>query len=189
MLENRRQRNYDPQLIQLVRDSGDITMATRLGVPRNTAAGWLRRPCDSVFAKEGSANASLRRELFVLQRRPRRLTALVRIAWGILRVLRPDFSNVRFSGADRKRILDTIDHTRPALTLRRALRFFGVSRGRFHAWKSEGRVCQLIVLRKAASIRSKQDELPTVLADAGVEDFNKAVDQVVDSGLLRRVLA
>ena len=32
-------------------------------------------------------------------------------------------------------------------------------------------------------------EKPTLLADGGVENFNKAVDELVDSGLLRRLLA
>ena len=33
------------------------------------------------------------------------------------------------------------------------------------------------------------DEKPTLLVDGGVENFNSAVDQLVDSGLLRRLLA
>ncbi len=33
------------------------------------------------------------------------------------------------------------------------------------------------------------DEKPTLLADGGVENFNNAVDELVDSGLLRRLLA
>ena len=32
-------------------------------------------------------------------------------------------------------------------------------------------------------------EKPTLLADGGVENFNNAVDELVDSGLLRRLLA
>ena len=33
------------------------------------------------------------------------------------------------------------------------------------------------------------DEKPTLLADGGVENFNSAVDALVDSGILRRLLA
>ncbi len=33
------------------------------------------------------------------------------------------------------------------------------------------------------------DEKPTLLVDGGVENFNSAVDQLVDSGLLQRLLA
>lgn len=43
MLEQRRQqRTYDHRLRELVRETGDLTVATKLGVPRSTAAGWLR---------------------------------------------------------------------------------------------------------------------------------------------------
>jgi hypothetical protein len=37
------QRTYDHRLVRLVQDTGDITIATGVGVPRSTAAGWLRR--------------------------------------------------------------------------------------------------------------------------------------------------
>ncbi len=37
--------------------------------------------------------------------------------------------------------------------------------------------------------RGLDDEKPTLLADGGVENFNHAVDELVDSGLLRRLLA
>ncbi len=33
------------------------------------------------------------------------------------------------------------------------------------------------------------DEKPTLLADGGVENYNRAVDELVDSGVLRRLLA
>ncbi len=39
----RSQRTYDHRLVRLVEDTGDITIATGVGVPRSTAAGWLRR--------------------------------------------------------------------------------------------------------------------------------------------------
>ena len=32
------------RLLRLVRDTGDATIAMRIGVPRSTVAGWLRRP-------------------------------------------------------------------------------------------------------------------------------------------------
>ncbi len=37
-------RTYDHRLRELVRQTGDVTIATSAGVPRSTAAGWLRRP-------------------------------------------------------------------------------------------------------------------------------------------------
>jgi len=47
--QRRQQRTYDHRLRELVRKTGDLTIATRLGVPRSTVAGWLRaQPQDVV---------------------------------------------------------------------------------------------------------------------------------------------
>ena len=35
-------KTYDHRLCELVHLTGDLTVATKLGVPRSTAAGWLR---------------------------------------------------------------------------------------------------------------------------------------------------
>jgi hypothetical protein len=37
----RLQQRYDHRLRDLVRGTGDVTVATDLGVPRSTARGWL----------------------------------------------------------------------------------------------------------------------------------------------------
>jgi hypothetical protein len=36
-----RQRRYDHRLRDLVQRTGDLSIATKLGVPRSTARGWL----------------------------------------------------------------------------------------------------------------------------------------------------
>lgn len=38
---SRSQRRYDHRLRDLVQRTGDLTIATDLGVPRSTARGWL----------------------------------------------------------------------------------------------------------------------------------------------------
>jgi len=38
----RSQQHYDHRLRNLVQRTGDVTVATDLGVPRSTARGWLR---------------------------------------------------------------------------------------------------------------------------------------------------
>jgi len=38
----RAQQRYDHRLRDLVRGTGDVTIATDVGVPRSTARGWLR---------------------------------------------------------------------------------------------------------------------------------------------------
>jgi len=47
---HRRLRIYDHRLVQLLRETGDPTIATRFGVPRSTAAGWIRRGPRTVTA-------------------------------------------------------------------------------------------------------------------------------------------
>ena len=37
----RRQRRYDHRLRDIIQRTGDLTIATDLGVPRSTARGWL----------------------------------------------------------------------------------------------------------------------------------------------------
>jgi hypothetical protein len=39
----RPQQRYDHRLRDLVHGTGDVTIATDLGVPRSTARGWLRK--------------------------------------------------------------------------------------------------------------------------------------------------
>jgi transposase InsO family protein len=45
------------------------------------------------------------------------------------------------------------------------------------------------VLQEADLGAARRDELPTLVADAGVENVNAGVDGLIESGLLRRVLA
>jgi hypothetical protein len=40
----RLQKTYDHRLRDLVRRTGDLTVTTNAGVPRSTAAGWIRGP-------------------------------------------------------------------------------------------------------------------------------------------------
>ena len=47
--QRRQQRIYDHRLKELVRQTGNLTIATRLGVPRSTAAGWLRSQTQDVI--------------------------------------------------------------------------------------------------------------------------------------------
>ena len=52
MSSRRRKQTYDHRLIRLVQETRDASIATRLGVPRSTAAGWLRRsPPEVVTAR------------------------------------------------------------------------------------------------------------------------------------------
>ena len=48
MSARRATRNYDHRLVRLVQETGDPTIATRLGLPCSTAAGWVRRAPQAV---------------------------------------------------------------------------------------------------------------------------------------------
>jgi hypothetical protein len=50
----RPQQGYDHRLRNLVHRTGDVTVATNLGVPRSTARGWLGAPPTVVVCPVGS---------------------------------------------------------------------------------------------------------------------------------------
>ena len=63
---------------------------------------------------------------------------------------------------------------------------------RILAWKLVERfdpTTTVAILLEAGSSRENGEAQPTVMADAGVENRNQGVDELVDSGLLRRVIA
>jgi transposase InsO family protein len=60
------------------------------------------------------------------------------------------------------------------------------------AWKLAEKfdpLTTVTILLEAAGIRRGTAETPTVMTDAGVENCNRHVDELVDQGLLRRVVA
>lgn len=73
----RNQRRYDHRLRDLVRSSGNIEHATRQGVPRSTARGWLR-PARSEIISVDVVDMDVQRlqhEVLELRQRIKRLLA------------------------------------------------------------------------------------------------------------------
>jgi len=83
----RLQQRYDHRLRDLVQGTGDVTIATDLGVPRSTARGWLgKAPKVVVSLDVTNLKASeLQQEVLELRRRVKKLTALLRLALALLR--------------------------------------------------------------------------------------------------------
>ena len=133
-------RRYDHRLVQQVRDTGGVRLATRQGVPRSTAYGWLTRAPAVVTpgAPLDPALTALRLRLARLEKRVQRLSAALRLLLVLLRVVKPDLTHVRFAGLDRARLLRAVHRTRDVFGLRRALAFVGLSLSRFHAWARMG---------------------------------------------------
>jgi hypothetical protein len=83
----RRQRRYDHRLRDLVQRTRDVTIATKLGVPRSTARGWLCNAPNVVVSLDvtNMKAADLQREVVALRRRVKKLTTLLRLVLALLR--------------------------------------------------------------------------------------------------------
>jgi transposase InsO family protein len=141
----RSQLSFDHRLVRLVQETGDATIATRLGVPRSTAAGWLHRAPRPVVAvaREEETISTLRRRVVRLERRCERLGAVLRLLVALPRTLAPDLSRVRVAAEGKARVLRAIDRTRGVLGLRRVLSILGLSASRLRAWRTAARACEL----------------------------------------------
>jgi len=145
MAAKRTQRRYDHRLLRLVQDTGDASIATRIGVPRSTAAGWLRRPPAIVTTAprldEPSADLHLR--IAKLEARVARLAGTLRIMFAVLRILRPDLAHVRIDAEGKRRLLHAVDRSRRVRGAHRILRVAGLSPARLRAWRNAARECEL----------------------------------------------
>jgi hypothetical protein len=83
----RAHRRYDHRLRDLVQRTGDVTVATDLGVPRSTARGWLGEAPTVVVCLDGAdlTHSEFREEVLKLRGRVRKLSALLRLALALLR--------------------------------------------------------------------------------------------------------
>jgi len=141
-----RQRAYDHRLVRLVQETGDATIATGIGVPRSTVAGWLRRSPLDVTTAPGldAAAAELRVRVAKLERRVARFKAVLRVLFAVFRLLQPDLTRLRVpNGCDKERLLRAIDRSRRVLGLRRVLRIIRLSPSRLSAWRRAAAACDL----------------------------------------------
>lgn len=140
-----RQRSYDHRLVRQVQATGDPTIATRLGVPRSTAYGWLRRAPRDVTTAPGvdATVAELQRQNAVLRARIARLQAVLRVLFVLFRVVHPDLSRLRVPASHKEQLLRAVERTRGVLGLRRVLAILGLSPARLHAWRVAAANCCL----------------------------------------------
>ena len=83
---SRPQQRYDYRLRDLVRRTGDLTVATKRAGPRSTARGWLGATPTVVVSLEVAnlTEPELRQEILKLRRRVEKLAALLRLALALL---------------------------------------------------------------------------------------------------------
>jgi hypothetical protein len=142
----RPQRRYDHRLRQLVQRTGDLSIATDLGVPRSTAREWLRTAPTVVVSLDVAdlTEPELRHEILKLQQSVQKLAALLRLALVLLRRSGFTLAGKRLpDGPDKLRILGAIDQARACIPLRGLLRFLRLSPSRFHAWQRRHTACAL----------------------------------------------
>ena len=142
----RSQRTYDRRLVRLVQDTGDITIATGVGVPRSTATGWLRRATRDVTTVSTceTSSADLRARLARMEARLRRCQALLRVLLAVPRIVQPDFTRLRVPlGADKARPMRAVDRARGVVRLPRLLRLTCLAPSRLAAWRRVAVGCQL----------------------------------------------
>jgi putative transposase len=117
----RPQQRYDHRLRHLVHCTGDVTVATDLGVPRSTARGWLG-PASAVVVCLDVADLSepeLQQEVLKLRRRVQKLTALLRLVLALLRTSGFRLAEERLpDGRAKMRILRAVDRAREFVPLR-----------------------------------------------------------------------
>jgi len=132
----RSQQRYDHRLRNLVQRTGDVTVATHLGVPRSTARGWLiETPTVVCLDATELAEPELRQEVLELRQRVRKLTALLRLVLAVLQASGFCLTVARLQeGRDKLRILRAADRARQYVPLRALVCFLRVSPSRFHAW-------------------------------------------------------
>ncbi len=133
-------RSYDHRLRDLVRSTGDIGSATRRGVPRSTARGWLTSTCAEVVTVDvfDMDAFNLQHEVLALRNRVERLVALLRLLVVLTRVSRFSLACARFPDAAVKvSLLRAIERSCSVLPLRVALRILRLSPSRYHSWKRE----------------------------------------------------
>ena len=133
-------RNYDHRFCELVRSTGDIGYATRRGVPRSTARGWLNSTRNEVVTVDVVEMdfLDLQQEMLVLRARVKRLVALLRLLVVLLKVSGFSLARARLlDGATKISLLRAIERTRSALPLRKVLCVLRLSHSRYHSWKRE----------------------------------------------------
>ena len=135
--QERRQHVYDHRLRELVRRTGDVSIATEVGVPRSTVAGWLRsapRPVVSLDVVE-MPDVALQAEVVKLRRRIQTLNGIVGLLLAVLRVSGFRLDRAYISDpATREDLLSAVERARKILPASAVLRILRVSASRYHLW-------------------------------------------------------
>ena len=139
-------RAYDHRIRDLVCEKRDPALFAQLGIPRSTAATWIRRGSRPVVTAELFARneQQLRVQVRKLERRVQLLLGIVRLLFVLVRRFgfRLDSQRVP-SGEAKSCVLGAIERAKNRIPLAVALRALGLSASRYHAWLRRDRACSL----------------------------------------------
>ncbi len=118
-------------------DTGDSSHAKRIGVPRSTASGWIKRDKKTVVSIKSHDHdiEKLECEVVRLLSQVAKLRAIVRLLFVVLKL--SGFTWERFrvpNGANKLQILNSIGSAATVIPLRAILAFLRLSHSRYHAW-------------------------------------------------------
>ena len=173
----RPQQRYDHRLRDLVHRTGDVTLATDLGVPRSTARGWLRAaPTVVSLDVTHLSELELQQEILRLRRRVQKLAALLQLVLALLRTSGFTLSRERLpDGRAKMRILRAVDRARACIPLRALLRLLRLSPSRSKNSLRHG-------------LLSKDVTLPEEDSEAFAEVNKRMSDQFAPEGPLEELL-
>ena len=146
MRSKRIQRSYDHRLRKLVRKTGDIDHATRLGIPRSTARGWLKDDGARVVTLHSNDPdiVELHGEVSRLRRQVVKLRTFLRLLLAVVRTSGCRLKYERLENARSKlNLLRAIVRVRWVIPLRTSLRAIGISISRYQNWKRLEQSCEL----------------------------------------------
>jgi putative transposase len=139
-------RAYDHRLRDLVCEERDPALFAQLGIPRSTAASWIRRGSRSIVTSElfVEDQQQLRARILKLERRVQVLLGIVRLVFVLVRLFgfRLDSQRVP-TGEAKSTLLGAIDRAKKRIPVTVALRVLGLSTSRYHAWLRLEHSCSL----------------------------------------------
>jgi putative transposase len=139
-------RAYDHRLRDVVCEERNPALFAQLGIPRSTAASWIRRGSRPVVTTELFAQdeQALRARVLKLERRVQVLLAVARLLFVMVRLFgfRLDSQRVP-SGESKSSVLAAIKRAKRRIPVTVALRVLGLSASRYHAWLRLDQSCSL----------------------------------------------
>lgn len=125
----RRQRRYDHRLKNLVRQTRDRQIASRIGVPRSTLDGWLSSGTTQVVSLDSisMSHRDLQARVQRLERQLEALRAVLRLALILIWVTGAHLNRKRLGDeADRTTVLRAVNRVTATIPLQAALKVIGL---------------------------------------------------------------